>query len=481
MDWKIGAAYIRVSTDDQVEYSPESQLEKIVESAKRDGYIIPEEYIYRDDGISGKTAGKRPAFRMMIAAAKEENPPFDKIYVWKYSRFARNQEESLVYKNMLKKNGVSVVSVTEPSDDSPYSSLIERIIEWMDEYYLINLAQEVRRGMTEKAHRGEAMGTAPFGYRVENKTFVPDGNAETVRYIFEQYSSGKMMRTLATELGAKGIRTRRGKDPDNRWIKYILMNPAYIGKIRWSTEGHANYSRANYNDGNVLLVDGKHEPLISSDLWESVQNKLKEADSEPKYVRKNNPRVYLLKGLLRCDNCGSTLTYVSTKTPALQCCKYSRGQCRVSHSISVEKAEAAVISYLESVAKGNEYRFAPQPPKKDAPRRTDWDRLISTENARLKRARDAFLDGTFTGEDYKKIKAEIEETIARLEEGKEAEEKESAAPPRDEKAFREKLLDVLSIIKNPAESPEIKNHALRSVVKEITYTKPANTLDVIFF
>ena len=480
MDLKIGAAYIRVSTDDQTEYSPESQIEKIREFAKRENYVIPEEYIFRDDGISGKTAMKRPAFRLMIATAKETPPPFDRIYVWKYSRFARNQEESLVYKNMLRKNGVGVVSATEPSDDSPYSTLIERIIEWKDEYYLINLAQEVRRGMTEKAQRGEAMGTAPFGYRVENKTFVPDENAETVRYLFEQFAAGKMMRALATELGAKGIRTRRGNVPDNRWIKYILMNPAYIGKIRWSTEGHANYSRANYDDKNVLLVDGKHEPLISSDLWDAVQNKLADAESEPKYVRRDKPRIYMLKGLLRCDACGSTLTYISTKTPTLQCCKYSRGQCRISHSISVEKADAAVLSYLESVAKGKEYKFAPQAPKKDV-KRTDWDKLINAENARLKRARDAFLDGTFSGDEYKKIKAEIEDTITRLKEGHKAEEQENAAPPRDENAFRKKLLDVLAILQNPAESPEAKNQALRSVVKEIIFRKPSNTLDVIFF
>ena len=55
-DYKIGAAYIRVSTDDQVEYSPDSQIAKIMESAKRESVIIPPEYIYRDDGISGKRA-----------------------------------------------------------------------------------------------------------------------------------------------------------------------------------------------------------------------------------------------------------------------------------------------------------------------------------------------------------------------------------------------------------------------------------------
>ena len=154
MSINIGAAYIRVSSDDQLEYSPESQLKAIRDHAKRAGYLIPDEYIFKDDGISGRSASRRPGFRLMIATAKEgKTPPFSAIFVWKFSRFARNQEEAIMYKNLLRRRGVDVISISEPSTDSPFSSLIERIIEWMDEYYLINLAGEVRRGMTEKRRR----------------------------------------------------------------------------------------------------------------------------------------------------------------------------------------------------------------------------------------------------------------------------------------------------------------------------------------
>ena len=297
---KIGAAYIRVSSDDQTEYSPESQRKVIREYAKRQGYIIPEEYVFEDEGISGKSASRRPGFRLMIAQAKEgKTPPFSAIFVWKYSRFARNQEEAITYKGLLHRRGVDVISISEPSTDDPFSSLIERIIEWMDEYYLINLATEVRRGMKEKATRGEAMGTAPFGYTCKSKTFVPNDDAATVRYIFERYAGGAGIRELARELGDKGIRTRRGNLPDNRWVSYILSNPTYIGKIRWSTEGHANYDRADYNGDHVLLVDGKHPPIIDGDLWQRVQDRLATRQTEPKNVLRQNPNIYMLKGLIR--------------------------------------------------------------------------------------------------------------------------------------------------------------------------------------
>ena len=154
-DLKICAAYIRVSTAEQDEYSPASQLKLIEEYARRSGYYIPEEYVYQDIGISGKAADKRPSFKLMIATAKQSPPPFSTIFVWKYSRFARNQEEALVYKNLLRKSGVNVVSISEPTFDSPFSSLIERILEWMDEFFVLNLANEVKRGMKEKSSRGE--------------------------------------------------------------------------------------------------------------------------------------------------------------------------------------------------------------------------------------------------------------------------------------------------------------------------------------
>ena len=150
---KTAAAYIRVSTDDQLEYSPDSQLKVIRDYARKSGYLLPETYIFLDEGISGKSARNRTAFHRVIALARSPTHPIDAILLWKFSRFARNQEEAILYKKRLAQNGVSVVSISEPLPDGPFGSLIERIIEWEDEYYSINLAQEVRRGMYHKYRR----------------------------------------------------------------------------------------------------------------------------------------------------------------------------------------------------------------------------------------------------------------------------------------------------------------------------------------
>lgn len=93
---KTAAAYIRVSTDRQTELSPDSQLRIIKEYAKQNGYNIPSEYIFREDGLSGKYVKKRPQFIEMIGLAKQKPAPFSAILVWKFSRFARNQDRKSV-------------------------------------------------------------------------------------------------------------------------------------------------------------------------------------------------------------------------------------------------------------------------------------------------------------------------------------------------------------------------------------------------
>jgi len=96
-----GACYIRVSTDDQTEFSPDAQLRAIKEYAKRNNIVLTKEHIYIDEGISGKRADKRPAFQLMIATAKSKPKPFDVILVHKFDRFARSREDSVVNKSLL--------------------------------------------------------------------------------------------------------------------------------------------------------------------------------------------------------------------------------------------------------------------------------------------------------------------------------------------------------------------------------------------
>lgn len=482
--WKIAATYIRVSDERQDEYSPDSQLKFNRECAAKDGYWIPDEYVFYDDGISGRSVKKRNDFKRMIAIAKEKTPPFDRIYVWKFSRFARNQEQSIVYKNLLQKNGVTVLSTSQPIPEGPFGSLIERIIEWMDEFYSINLSEEVIRGMTEKVTRGEPTCPPPIGYIMRDKRYYPDeegGTAALVREIFERYADGEKMRAIAADLGERGIRTRQGNKPDNRWIEYILRNPVYIGKLRWSLDGARAVSKRDYENENIMVIDGLHEPIIPLDLWELVQSMLDaQSKAYAKHARRGQPIEHMLKGLVRCSACGSTLAASGWsgkgKTRCLQCCSYAKGVCKTSHNVTIPKIEEAFIDGLREAVKTKQFTIVPKEQKKADPNAVDYDKLIAAEERRLERAREAYLAEIDTIEQYKKNKKEI---TARIDDLRARQSKDTTAEV-DMDGFAEKVLTVLEMLEREDVSATAKNEALHTIIEKIVFEKANNNLAIFF-
>ena len=481
---RIGAAYIRVSDERQDEYSPDSQLKKIREHAAKDGYIIPDEYVFYDDGISGRSVKKRDDFNRMIAIAKEKTHPFDRIYVWKFSRFARNQEESMVYKNLLQKKGITVVSASEPIPEGHFGSLIERIIEWMDEFYSVNLGVEVTRGMTEKATRGEPTCAPPIGYIMKDKQYYPDeegGTANIVREIFERYANGEKQRVIAISLGERGVRTRHGNMPENRWIDYILRNPCYIGKIRWSLEGVRAVSKRDFDNDNIMVVDSNHEPLISMETWNKVQSLLDaQKRTYPKYARRDQTIDYSLKGLIRCSSCGGTLATNGysgkSKVPCLQCCNYARGSCHTSHGITIPKIESAFMEALKQAVGEKQFAIIPKERKKSDPTVIDYDKLIAVEERRLERAKEAYLAEIDTIEQYAKNKTDI---TARINDLRAKRDKETVTEI-DVDVFAEKVLGIIEFVEREDVSATEKNEALRTIIEKVVYEKANENLAIYF-
>ena len=131
-----------------------------------------------------------------------------------------------------------MVSISEPLVDGPFGSLIERIIEWMDEFYSIRLSGDVTRGMTQKALNGGYQCRPPLGYRIPyhkaTPEIVPD-EAKIVRLIFEKYVYENMsIFAIVKHLNSLGHKTSHGKPFEKRSIEYILQNPGYAGDIRWN-------------------------------------------------------------------------------------------------------------------------------------------------------------------------------------------------------------------------------------------------------
>lgn len=476
---KICAAYIRVSTHDQEEYSPDSQLKLIRDYAKRNGYILPEEYIFQDDGISGRTAEKRPAFMTMIATAKEKPRPFETILVWKFSRFARNQEESVVYKSLLKKeNGIDVVSISEPLMDGPFGGLIERIIEWFDAFYSANLGTEVKRGMTERASRGLPVSTAPLGYTCRDKAFVviPE-EADTVRAIYRDFLAGIPMIAIAKKLNSQGIKTKRGGSWENRTVRYILTNPVYTGKVRWCKDGVNDYHTSTLLDG-TMIVDGEHEAIISQEEFDLAQQRIEDYLKRYKGSSRKAQRQevsHMLQGLVKCSSCGGTLSFTGT---GMNCVQYIHGKCRVSHFITVKKLEELVIGSIEEQLNSLELNIIPrQRPDLEAERQR-LEQLLKREEAVLRRYQESYAAGVDSLEEYREHKEACRKRSRELGKALEG----LGQPPKiDPAAFAQEHRDALMALKGGELTDQDKNLLLRGFVDHVVFHKDTKKVEVVYY
>ncbi len=477
---RTAAAYIRVSDERQDEFSPDSQLKLIREYCEKNDIELPDELIFYDDGISARSTKKREQFNNMIALAKLKDKPFEMILVWKFSRFARNQEESIVYKSLLKKNGIDVVSISEPISDNPFGGLIERVIEWMDEYYLIRLSDEVRRGMTERATRGLPNVAPPYGYTMVDGNYkIKEDEADIVRKIFEMFLNGSSIRSISTYLKGIGIKNRNGNNIDNRGVEYILNNPCYMGYIRWNPHGRSA-SKRNFNNPDDILTKAKHEPIITEETFKKAQELLEMRKiGLPKYARDDlQVSQFALKGLVKCDTCGSTLVY-NRSLHGLQCHKYAKGLCDVSHFIGLETLNKMVIDAMKQSVAGLSFNIDAQSYDNPTSLPIDYDSLIRSERLKLERAKQAYQEGVDSLGEYKATKEKLESQIERYK--KQQIKAKTKLKATDMSGFANTVSDVIELLHNPEVSEELKNKALRSVIREIIYYKNEKRIEIFFY
>ena len=268
--------YARVSSDKQdTDLSISAQLGALREYALKNGHQVVREFV--DEAETGRTTA-RPAFREMVSLAKRPEKPFELILVWKYSRFARNREDSIVYKAMLRKNGIQVVSISEPFDDTPTGHLLEAIIESLDEFYSDNLGQEVTRGMRESASRGFYLSAKPpYGFkkvkvkdggRERTKLEIEPRQANIVASIFHDVLHGKGLSEIARGINQKGICAPRGGTWGKTSVRIILANEIYTGTFVWG--------RNSKRGLEPIRVENAFPSVVDRDTFSSTQRLLRD-------------------------------------------------------------------------------------------------------------------------------------------------------------------------------------------------------------
>ena len=310
--------YTRVSTAMQIDgYSLDAQKARMKAYAEYNDYEIAGQY--EDAGKSGKSVEGREAFNQMMEDIKTGKDDVSFVLVFKLSRFARNAADVLSTLQTMQDFGVNLVCVEDGIDSSKDAGkLMISVLSAVAEIERDNIRVQTMEGRIQKAREGQWNGGfAPYGYSlIDGRLEINEEEAVAIRTIFDQYVHTDMGSTaLAKYLENHGIRKiarQNGKNPlfDAALIRRILNNPVYSGKIAYGRRKleKVHGTRNEYHQveqENFLLVDGRHEALISPEIWEAAQVKL--ASQAQKYKRVNpgrNEKVHLLSGIVKCPICG---------------------------------------------------------------------------------------------------------------------------------------------------------------------------------
>lgn len=293
-------AYVRVSTDEQVQgTSLDMQQKACQDFAKAQGWNLSKESIFRDEGESAK-ATNRPQLLAMLEFCRQQQGAVEKCIVWKLDRFARNSDDHVMIRAILRKNGVSLVSVTEPIDDSPTGKLMETVLSGFAQFDNEVRTHRTTEGMKKRLEQGGWPHDAPVGYvKARTRDGItsiaphPEMGSKLTMFL-EAFSTGQYTVKQAADLAYElGIRNGRGGKRTWQTIENTLKNPIYAG-----------YIQSKYTNGNRYV--GLHQPLISEVTYNKNQRIL--AGKQKAFTRSDENDYPLRRDFLRCAYCGKFVT-----------------------------------------------------------------------------------------------------------------------------------------------------------------------------
>lgn len=299
------ALYVRVSTQEQAKegYSIGEQIDRLQKYAEIHDYVIVK--IYTDAGMSGGNM-ERPALQEMIADI--EAGKIDKVCVYKLDRLSRSQKDTMtLLEDIFLSNKCDFESMTEKFDTATsFGRAMIGILSIFAQLERENIKERMSMGRDARIKKGKWKGGAhaPFGYDYEaalEKLVINDYEAMIIKNLFESFTQGKTIGSIAIDMTNKGQTLNNGKvDPRN--LHYFLRNKTYCGYLR------------NKN----TWTKGLHDPIISEDTFDAAQvilDENKRKFDELGIKVGSNAISTCLSGFIHCARCGARYSKVIMGTP----------------------------------------------------------------------------------------------------------------------------------------------------------------------
>ena len=262
---------------------------------------------------------ERKEFSRMIRFVKNHKQKISFILVYSLDRFSRSGENAIYISSELKKIGVQIVSVTQPMDASTHTGTLQQNIHFIFSKYDNDLRrQKCVDGMREKLRRGEWMGNCPIGYSYdrsgnskEQKIIINENGALMKKAFLWRANDNVSHVAIAERLSEKGLKI------NHKHLTELFRNPFYCGYL-------------SHNILNGEIVRGKHEPLITEEVFFQVNNMLKKNSQGYKQNKENENTP--LKHFIKCAFCGSPYTGYIVKKKNLYYYKCATKGCKCNRN-----------------------------------------------------------------------------------------------------------------------------------------------------
>lgn len=330
MDTMKCPLYARKSTEQEERQamSIESQKNEMTRLAEKSGFRIEKTY---EESMSAKQTG-RPVFNEMLDAIGKNKDCI--LFAWKPDRLSRNIIDGGRLVELLERGCIKEIrTIDKVITDNPTDKFMLLLDFGVGKKYSDDLSVNVKRGNRTKLEQGGWPGIAPLGYLNDklNKTIIIDEErAPYITKAFELYSvGGKSVMDIATTLYESGFRSRTGQKIHKSKIHTILSDPFYSGMMK--------------RDG--ILYQGKHESIVSHELFEKVQDVLFR-----RIHTKMQTLFFPLRGYIKCGNCGCAFTASRKKGHDYYYCTNGKGQCEEhTRYMRSEKMETLISTVFDDI------------------------------------------------------------------------------------------------------------------------------------